>query len=327
MAYNGKAKLKILYLQKILQEETDTDHGLTMSQIIERLAEYGISAERKSIYSDLNALREFDIDVRTFQRSPVEYAIEKRDFSIGELMLMVDAIQSCRAITERQSRMLITNVKTLASNHEQEKLDRRIHVVGRIKSKNDSVFGNIDDVHEALRMHCKISFLYYRRNAEGERYASHDGKPHVVSPVGVTYEDGFYYLTGWDDDRDAMAEFRIDRMGRIKILEETVERNDEMRNHTFDDEGYEAFGHFNGEKMTVTLAVAPEKVEIVFDRFGNDAIIGSRTDDRVNAHVKVKVSEQFFGWVAGLGGTLRIAGPQRLVDEYRAYLRKLLDES
>ena len=78
MAYNGKAKLKILYLQKILQEETDTDHGLTMSQIIERLAEYGISAERKSIYSDLNALREFDIDVRTFQRSPVEYAIENR---------------------------------------------------------------------------------------------------------------------------------------------------------------------------------------------------------------------------------------------------------
>ncbi len=99
MACNGKAKVKILYLLKILQEETDVAHGLTMAQIIERLAEYGVSAERKSIYDDIKALREFDIDVKTYQRNPVEYAIERRDFTIDELMLMVDAIQSCRAIT------------------------------------------------------------------------------------------------------------------------------------------------------------------------------------------------------------------------------------
>lgn len=91
MANNKKAKIKVLYLLKILQEETNAEHGLTMSQIIERLDAYGIPAERKSIYSDLDILREFDIDIKTYQRNPVEYAIERRDFSIGELMLMVDA--------------------------------------------------------------------------------------------------------------------------------------------------------------------------------------------------------------------------------------------
>lgn len=101
MANNKKAKIKVLYLLKILQEETNAEHGLTMSQIIERLDAYGIPAERKSIYSDLDILREFDIDIKTYQRNPVEYAIERRDFSIGELMLMVDAIQSCRAITRK----------------------------------------------------------------------------------------------------------------------------------------------------------------------------------------------------------------------------------
>ena len=138
MACNGKAKVKILYLLKILQEETDVAHGLTMAQIIERLAEYGVSAERKSIYDDIKALREFDIDVKTYQRNPIEYAIERRDFTIDELMLMVDAIQSCRAITDSQAKLLVTNIKQLASSHEQVLLDRRIHVEGRIKSKSES---------------------------------------------------------------------------------------------------------------------------------------------------------------------------------------------
>ena len=130
MAYNSKAKLKVLYLWKILQEETDAEHGLSMTQILERLASYGISAERKSIYDDIKTLRDFDIDIKTYQRNPVEYAIERRDFTLEELMLMVDAVQSCRAITERQARMLITNIKQLATNREQALLDRRIHVEG-----------------------------------------------------------------------------------------------------------------------------------------------------------------------------------------------------
>ena len=129
MAYNSKAKLKVLYLWKILQEETDAEEAASSKEQ---------PAERKSIYDDIRTLRDFDIDIRTYQRNPVEYAIERRDFTLEELMLMVDAVQSCRAITERQARMLITNIKQLATNREQALLDRRIHVEGRIKSKSES---------------------------------------------------------------------------------------------------------------------------------------------------------------------------------------------
>ena len=115
MGRGGKSKVKILYLLKILQEETDAERGLTMSGIIEKLDENGVSAERKSIYSDLEALREFGVDIVTYPRNPVEYAIAHRGFTLSELMLIVDAIQSCRAITDKQAGLLITNVKTLAS--------------------------------------------------------------------------------------------------------------------------------------------------------------------------------------------------------------------
>ncbi len=100
MACNCKAKLKSLYLLKIRQEETDSEKDLTMAQIISRLNKYGISAERKRIYTDIDVLREFDIAVKKYQRNPVQSAIERRTFTFGELMLMVDAIQSCRAITD-----------------------------------------------------------------------------------------------------------------------------------------------------------------------------------------------------------------------------------
>lgn len=327
MAYNSKAKIKILYLLKILQEETDAEHGLTMTQIIERLGEYEISSERKSIYADIKALREFDIDVKTYQRNPVEYAIERRDFSLGELMLIVDAIQSCRAITDKQAKMLITNVKTLAANHEQAKLDRRIHVVGRIKSKNDSVLGAVDAAHEAMRLRCKVEFSYSKLGPDGKRYDTHHGKKHAVTPVGVSYDDGFYYLTAWDDTHGNMAEYRLDRMGSVRVLEDDpAARNSVVAGYHFKEGEAAVFGRFVGEEVVVTLAAASDKVEIVTDRFGDAATFSRGAAGEVQAHVRVCKSEQFFGWVAGMGRAVRIVAPKSLVEEYRAYLRSLLED-
>ena len=68
----NRQKLKLLYLMRMLMEETDSERGLTMAQILEGLEELGISAERKSVYRDIEALREFGVDVRAYQRAPVE---------------------------------------------------------------------------------------------------------------------------------------------------------------------------------------------------------------------------------------------------------------
>ena len=327
MAYNSKAKIKVLYLLKILQEQTDAEHGLTMAQILEELAKYGIRAERKSIYDDIMALREFDIDVQTYQRNPVQYAIERRDFTLGELMLMVDAIQSCRAITDKQARMLVTNVKQLATNREQALLDRRIHVVGRVKSKSESVLSVVDAIHEAIRLRCKLEFSYRRIGVDGKPYETREGKKHLVTPVGVSYEDGFYYLTAWNESHEDLSEYRLDCMARVEVLpDDPATRNDEIACHRYEDGEYETFGRFDGDEVTATLEVRAGKAEIVLDRFGAAAVFSPVDDEVARAHVKVCVSEQFFGWVAGMGKTVRIVAPRSLVEEYRSYLRYLLDD-
>lgn len=325
MTYNSKAKLKILYLQKILREETDAEHGLTMSQIIDKLGEYGVRAERKSIYDDVKTLREFGVDVQTRQRSSTEYAIERRGFTLDELMLMVDAIQSCRSLTDKQAKMLVINIKQLANNREQDMLDRRIHVEGRIKSKNESVFPTIDAVHEALRLRCKMEFSYRKMGADGKPHETREGRKHLVTPVDVSYEDGFYYLAAWNERHSDIAQYRLDRMVRVRVLEDSpATRNDVISQYRRVDSEAVMFGRFGGKEATATLEVDSDKVEIIVDRFGNAATFLSGSEERARAHVRVCKSEQFFGWVVSMGKHVRIVEPKSLVVEYKDYLRYLL---
>lgn len=326
MANNPKAKLKTLYVMRILQEETDAEHGLSLREIIERLAAYGIPAERKGLYRDIETLREFGLDIKTYQRNPVEYAIDHRDFSLAELMLLVDAVESCKFLTARQSRQLTTNLKLLASDAQRTLLDRRIHVSGRIASKNESVFGNIDLLHEALRKRVKVAFKYYRYDIDGTRVATRNGAKHVVTPVGIAFAEGYYYLSAWSDEHDAMSEFRIDRMGGLTLSSEPAVKNAEILHHTYEGSEYEMFGRFGGEPLTVTLLVDAGKIEIIMDRFGNSVEIYPHDADHAKAVVKVCKSEQFFGWIAGLGGTVRIGAPKALKREYEDYLRSLIED-
>ena len=206
MAVN-RQKLKLLYLMRMLQEETDSEQGLTMTQILERLEEEGVMAERKSVYRDIEALREFGLDIRTYQRSPVEYALENRDFALPELLLLVDAVQSSRFLTQRKSDALVRSVKQLASARQRALLDKRLHVEGRIKSQNESVFHNVDRIQEALARRRKITFLYFQYDAAKKKILQHDGAFYTETPVQLIYADGFYYLVAYNEKHGALAHY------------------------------------------------------------------------------------------------------------------------
>lgn len=325
MSNNGTSKLKLLYLRQILEDETDADHGLTMPQLIARLEDYGVEAERKSIYRDLDTLREFGLDIRTLPRRPVQYAMVRQGFTLPELKLLADCVESSKFLTKHQTNMLITNLKLLASDHEREQLDRRIHVTGRIRSKNKSAFLSIDTIHEAKRLRRKVSFRYFRLGADGQRHLTHGGRPHVVTPVAVAYDEGFYYLTAWNDQHDSMTEFRIDRMDNVCVTDQRATANDAISGFAFDKSAPAYFGRFGGEVAHVALEMPADRAEIVLDRFGEDVPFDLRDDGTAQAHVSVHVSPQFFGWVAGLNSVVTLVGPARIVEEYRAYLAHLLE--
>ena len=328
MTANSNAKLKTLYIMRMLEEETDAEHGLTMNDIITKLSEeYGITAERKSVYRDLKLLTEYGMNIRKFERNPVEYALDPRGFQLSDLMLMVDAVASSKFLTDKQADMLIGNIKSLASVSQQDQLDRSIHVAGRITAESNEVFSAIDAINQAQRERKKISFPYLHYGLDGERHLSNEGRPHVATPIEVAYDDGFYYLTAWDDDRLKICQYRIDRMESVQILDEPAVRNEEISDYTSSPRPSEYFGRFGGKEVMAKLVVGADHVEIIRDRFGSDVPIHPDPGGKTG-HVLVKVysSVQFFGWVASLDGCVTIAKPQSLVDEYHAYLRKLLGD-
>ena len=323
MAVN-RQKLKLLYLMRMLEEETDAEQGLTMTQILEKLEGLGISAERKSIYRDIEALREFGVDVRTYQRAPVEYAVERRDFAFPELLLLVDAVQSSRFLTQRKSDALVAGVKRLASKRQRKLLDKRVHVEGRIKMQNESVFYSVDRIQEALARKRKISFVYFKYDATKHKTAQHHGERYVETPVQLVYSEGYYYLVVFNEKHDDFANYRVDRMDRIEVTDEPAVKNERIA--TFDARELEsrAFGMYSGEPVSATLLVDESVMGAAIDRFGKDVESLPAGEGKAHVYAVVMKSPVLFGWLAQFGDRMHIEKPASLAQAYRDYLADIV---
>lgn len=100
MSQGSNQKLKLIYLMKILLEKTDEIHSINMHEIIASLEAYGISAERKSVYNDMELLRAYGMDIIGEQKKRTYYYhIGNRQFELAELKLLVDFVQSAKFIT------------------------------------------------------------------------------------------------------------------------------------------------------------------------------------------------------------------------------------
>lgn len=296
-----------------------------MAQIIDLLAAEGIPAERKAIGRDMKVLREAGYDIRKLARRPVEYGLASRDFTHAEQLLLVDAVQSSRFVTERQARTLVRSIEKLGPRRHREGLERRLHVAGRVKSENDSVFSNLDAIQDALNAKRKISFRYVKYDCAKNPLVQHGGRPYLETPVQLVYADGFYYLVAYNSAHGDFANYRVDRMIDIEVSEERAARNERIA--AFDPKIYaeRAFGMFSGETVLATLLVHEDLMGALIDRFGKDVDAVPVGDGWARARVRAVRTELFFGWVAQHGGKIRIEGPAGLREEFVAYLRKLAD--
>lgn len=321
---NISPKLKLLYLEKIFREETDEEHGLTMPQLIERLADFGINAERKSLYTDIKLLQDFGHDIIKLQTSPISYAMVSRSFEFGELQLLADAVQSSRFLTKKKSDALVESIGRLGSHDQATALTRSIHVEGRIKMQNESVFYNLDAIQRAIAAKKKIEFQYFKYDLYKERQLSHDGDVYVETPVQMTYSDGCYYMIVFNDKHDGFANYRVDRMLNVEVSKQDATRNERIS--SFDIAEYEArvFGMFSGDPTSVTLVVKADAMGAIVDRFGRDIV--SMKVDAETARVSVMVMESptFFGWLAQFGDRVKIARPAALRDAYLDYLKNII---
>lgn len=316
-------KLKLLYLADMLREETDENHVLSMPAIISRLEARGVSAERKSIYSDMDALEAYGMDIL---RSKAGYALAHRTFELPELKLLVDAVQSCRFLSASKSRALIKKLESLCSRYEAQDLQRQVYVAGRVKSMNESVYYNIDALHDAINHDKQIRFQYFRWTPEKKQQLRRGGRRYRVSPYALIWQDENYYLVGFDEEAQDIRHYRVDKMTGI-TTGRTKRSGKELFEH-FDVADYvqKTFGMFGGEPVRAELVFANSLAGVVLDRFGDDVTFLRVDKDHFKVCVDVVPSPQFMGWLAGFGTQARIAAPRSLADDFKKMCLDILSE-
>ncbi len=316
MPKSSNQKLKLPYLMKIMLEKTDENHGLTMQQILDELSRYGVAAERKSIYSDFEDMNLFGIDVICDRQGRDHlYHVVSRQFELAELKLLIDAVQSSKFITEKKSRQLINKVKTLASENEADELQRQVYVHGRIKTMNESIYYNVDDIHNAINSDRKIRFKYYKWSINKRLVARHGGDFFYVSPWALTWDDENYYMIALDDLSREIRHYRVDKMDQISIIDEKREGKKLFRD--FDMAAYARmnFSMYQGEIKKVSIEFPDEMCGVFIDRFGKDISFVKSGSGRSRLKVDVAVSNQFFGWIMSLGPDVKITAPADVVTQ------------
>ena len=316
-------KLKLLYLAKIMQEQTDDTHALSMSEILAELAKHEILAQRKSIYEDLAALDEYGIEIiKERVGSKTLYHCGNRVFEIAELKFLVDAIQSSKFISEKKTRELIKKLENNISVYDAKLLDREVKVAGRVKNMNESIYYAIDSLHNAISEDKAIRFKYFSWNVKGEEEFRRDGAFYNVSPWALHFDDERYYLIGYDHDKDEIRHFRVDKMREVELTDKR--RKGKMKFNKQDKAKWseQYFRMFGGEIETVTLKCKNEMANVIIDQFGKDAWLHPIDNEWFTASVNVAVSDQFLGWIVALGGKVVITGPESAKERMKELVGK-----
>lgn len=321
MPKSPNQKLKLLYLMQILLQRTDENHPMTVAEMISALAANDISAERKSIYDDLETLRLFGLDVVQVKGKNTVYYIGSRDFELPELKLLVDSVQSSKFITEKKTFSLIKKIENLASAYDAQLLQRQVYVRGRVKSMNESVYYNVDEISNAINADRVIRFQYFEYTVTKERRFRKDGALYEVSPFALMWDDENYYLLAWDDSAQMLKHYRVDKMTGISMTDSKRKGKDAFEKIDMSSYSGHVFGMFTGTEQSVKLKFASHLVGAVIDRFGKDVMIFPQGNDHFTVSIPVAVSPQFFAWVFGFGDEVEILSPASVREEMKKRLQ------
>ena len=325
MAKSANQKMRLLYLMRYLNENTDEAHPATVAEMIAYLASLDIHAERKTIYDDMESLRVFGLDILQVKSKSTGYYIGARDFELPELKLLVDSVQSSKFITQKKTLSLISKIESLASRHDASLLQRQVFVRNRVKSMNESVYYNVDEISAAITRDRQITFRYFEYTVKKERRFRKDGARYRVSPYALMWDDENYYMLAYDAAACALKHYRVDKMCEIAPVEDLREGADAFASVDMSAYSQKVFGMFTGKEERVQMKFKNHLAGAVLDRFGKEIFLVPAGEEHFTVYLDVVVSPQFYAWVFGFGNEAEVLSPESVRDELKNRLSETAD--
>lgn len=122
MAKQSNQKGKLLYVRQILLRKTDAQHGVTIADITQGLAQHGIAAERKSLYDDIETLRACGMEIETVRGRANSYRAVNRVITAQEVLQIA-------AVSKELAQCLCGLLSVYEAEAVQQKLDAVIGVI------------------------------------------------------------------------------------------------------------------------------------------------------------------------------------------------------
>ncbi len=317
-------KTKLLEVLRYFEAYTDEEHDVTVEQLISHLESLGISAERKSVYSDIETLMSYGADIVKQRHGRITgYYLACRDFETAELKMLVDIVEASRFVTAKKSEQLISKIKKLCSIHDAKKLSPRVYMSDRVKAPSEVIYLNVDKIHSALADFSSISFMYFHYNWKKEKEYRRNGDLHRVVPLSLMWNNDNYYLVAHDKLSDGIRHFRVDKMERV-ALDQKLSDGERAILENFDPAAYSksVFDMYAGKLNRIELRVPEGLVGNMFDRFGMDIVLRKDGDGFVFS-AEVALSPSFFAWLSTFEGDVKIVSPESAVAAFASHIEKI----
>ena len=325
----GSTKLKLLYLMRVFRENTDATHGLSIPELSKKMEAYGFTPERKSLYTDLDALGVYGFAIDSDGKRPPRYHYTpdpEKELTLRELKLICDCVRASKFMSSSTSKKIVEKFKKQLSEHDRLSLERQITVPNRMKQQTYKVTDTLDTITQAIDSNLQVKFKYsYYDEKKKKRFrkkADTDGF-YFVSPYKLIYSDDNYFLLAYDNsDRKAkMKHFRVDKMDAASIV--LAEREGQEAYEAITDiDNYSSytFSMHGGDVKNVTLVFINHIMDSIIDRFGSDVVVSYHDETHSKVIVPVALSDAFYSWVFAQGKKIRIAAPEEAVEGMKKLL-------
>jgi predicted DNA-binding transcriptional regulator YafY len=314
---DNDAKIRPLYLLRILKERTDEEHTLTTSEICRILSEeYGLNTFRTTVKSDVEVLQKAGFDIQVNRSTQNHYCYIDRDFDLPELRLLIDAVLSSKFITKKKSEQLVIKLMEQAGPFHARDLNRNLVVDGRIKPENEYAYLIVDAINEAINTGKKIKFQKIDYNVRKERVLHNNGEVYTFSPYSLVWDGDYYYVVGYSDKYQDIGSHRVDRISnRPEIIDDPARPIPPG----FDINQYinTMFRMYNAPRQEVELQVENHLMDAIIDKFGSDVTTYACDQHSFRVVAKVAVGTVFYNWIFGFQGQVKIKAPESVKAEYR----------
>lgn len=301
---NPRQKKLSFAILEILRQHTDSEHTLNQNDIVELLErDYDIKADRKSVKRNLTSLWEmgFSIDFQETRRmypnkdGVMEESFIQHDFYIdreftdAELRLLIDSLLFSKHIPYSQCKELVEKLEGLSNRYFKSRV-RHISTLPETKPNNAQLFYTIEILDEAIANGKQVAFIYNEYGTDKKLHPRRE-REYIVNPYQMAATNGRYYLLGNYDKYDNLANYRLDRITDIRLLDTPVKPKEQVKgagkSFSLPKHMAEHLYMFSGESIPVTFRMKKIILNDVIDWFGTDIAFYDKTEDEVTARVTV----------------------------------------